>query len=116
MEAAWDSWCSAKLRRKRQISLQQPLKLDEGFLIEHDGAEGRHGDAPLAQTVADRPVRKPRIVLLARKPLFLGRRLERGGNVLPRGDETFLKEVLFNSFRHNPVTVRRIVNIIPRDE
>ena len=61
-------------RRKRQIGLQQPLKFDQRLLIKHDCAEVRQSDAPLAQTVANRLGGKPRIVLLARKPLFLGRR------------------------------------------
>src|SRR5687768_16909660 len=79
------------VRRKRKISLKQPLELEKRLVVKGyviDVAENR---AAFCQTVTQRIYWKPRIVLLAREPLFLGGRNDAavlnqgGGAVLIKG-------------------------------
>ena len=62
-------------RREAQIGLEQALELHERLVVEHHSVEIPQRDAALGQAVADGVKREARVVLLARKALFL-----RGGD------------------------------------
>src|SRR2546425_5416987 len=64
LEPAW---------RKRQIRLDQPLKLQERLVVEDDAIHAAQPGAALGQAVADRVGGKPGIVLLAREAFLLRR-------------------------------------------
>src|SRR3990172_7590842 len=62
------------LGRKRDISLQQTLELDQRLVVENEIFEVRQGDAALAETIAHRVNWKPRIEFFACEALFLSGR------------------------------------------
>ena len=69
---------------KRQIRLQETLKLDEWLLVKGNIIQVRHVDPSLVQTIGDRLARESRIALQACKALLLGGShnltvLEKGG-------------------------------------
>jgi len=64
------------VRRITQISLQQPLELDQRLVVKNDVIDVPQRDARFLKTIADSLARKPRIVLLARKALLLDTRHE----------------------------------------
>src|SRR5262245_30877840 len=80
-------------RRERQVRLEQALQLDEGLVVEGDVAQVAEADPALAQAVARGVNREPRVVLLPREALLLGRRHDlavahqtRGAVVVEGGD------------------------------
>src|SRR5262249_26664905 len=75
-EAAQSAW------RIRQVRLDQSLELGERFVIEGNVVKLIHLQLGLFETVRNRARRKPRIMLLAREPLFL-----RCGDDLPIDDK-----------------------------
>ncbi len=62
------------LRSECQIGFEQPLKFHERLIVEDDISEIPQGNATFLQTVVHCMRRKPGIMLLSRKPLFLRRR------------------------------------------
>src|SRR5262249_39844526 len=60
-------------RRKREIRLQEPLELHEGFVIEDNVAEVLDSTVRLAETVMYSMAREARVVFFPRKSLFLRR-------------------------------------------
>src|SRR5690349_16141141 len=61
-------------RRKREISLQQPLKFRQRLVVKRDVIELIRSQPRLAQAILDRNLRKLLVVLLPREPLLLSRR------------------------------------------
>src|SRR5438105_1570012 len=62
-------------RRERQIRLEEPLELEQRFVVERDVIDVVERISRGAQAISDGVLRKSRIVLLARESLFL-----RGGD------------------------------------
>jgi hypothetical protein len=79
------------VRRKPDIGLQQPLELEERFLVEHHIVDLFERNCRFSQAIGDRVPRKARVLLLACEPLLLGRRYnaaidqERGGAIVVEG-------------------------------
>src|SRR5262249_25816387 len=58
---------------ERYVSLQKPLKLEQGLIVEDDIGEIRQLDLPRLQAILNGSCWKTRIVLLARESFFLRR-------------------------------------------
>ena len=70
-------------RRVRQIRLKEPVEFEERLVVERDVIEFGRVNPRFPKTVLDRKFGESVVVLLARKPLFLGR-----GNDLTISNQT----------------------------
>src|SRR5204862_6495357 len=69
-------------RRKGEVSLEQPLELEERLVVEGDEVDLGGARAARFEAGTDRVVREARVVLLAGEALFL-----RGGGHLPLDEQ-----------------------------
>ena len=64
------------MRHRRQVCFDEPVQVQEGLLVEHNGVQIGRREAAAVQTEADGRLGETGVVLFTAKPLLLGGSLD----------------------------------------